>query len=90
VLDSIALVVFALIYWLYRNQERLGGGAGYAQDPVCGMQVETATAASLEHDGHLLFFCSERCRDRFVKDLRPERADKGALGTIAVAETQGD
>jgi uncharacterized membrane protein YraQ (UPF0718 family) len=63
VLDSIALVVFALIYWLYRNQERLGGGAGYAQDPVCGMQVETATAASL---------------------------DKGALGTIAVAETQGD
>ena len=38
------LAVFAVLYWLYRNRERLGGGLGYATDPVCGMQVQTANA----------------------------------------------
>jgi hypothetical protein len=23
--------------WLYRNRDRLGGGVGYAVDPVCGL-----------------------------------------------------
>jgi len=35
------LGVFAVLYWLYRNRGRLGGGQGYATDPVCGMQVQT-------------------------------------------------
>ena len=30
VLDGLALAVFAVLYWLSRHQERLGGGAGYA------------------------------------------------------------
>ncbi len=69
VLDIIAVVVFAFLYWLYRNRARFGGGSGYAKDPVCGMQVETATApASLQHDGHRLHFCSKHCRDRFTNN----------------------
>ena len=69
VLDVAALTVFAGLYRLYRNRERFGGGAGYAKDPVCGMQVEIATApASLEHDGQRVHFCSEHCRDRFTKN----------------------
>ncbi len=68
-LDIAALVAFAALYWLYRNRERLGGGAGYAKDPVCGMQVEIAQApASTEHDGQRVYFCSEHCRDRFLAD----------------------
>ena len=49
VLDVVALVGFAVLYWLYRNRERFGGGAGYAKDPVCGMQVEIAHAPATAH-----------------------------------------
>jgi YHS domain-containing protein/uncharacterized membrane protein YraQ (UPF0718 family) len=60
------LGVFAVLYWLYRNRERLGGGQGYAIDPVCGMQVQTANApATARFDGQLFWFCSDRCRERF-------------------------
>jgi YHS domain-containing protein/uncharacterized membrane protein YraQ (UPF0718 family) len=65
-LDIAALAVFSALYWLYRNRERLGGGSGYAKDPVCGMQVEEANApASVLYDGVRVYFCSEHCRDRF-------------------------
>ncbi|GAC1326901.1 MAG: hypothetical protein NVSMB17_00170 [Candidatus Dormibacteria bacterium] len=61
------LVVAAGIFYLYKNRERLGGGDGYALDPVCGMQVETANApARAQHQGQATYFCSDRCRDRFV------------------------
>src|SRR5205814_572291 len=51
ILDVIAIVVFAALYWLYRNRSRLGGGGGYAIDPVCRMQVRTADApASVVHE----------------------------------------
>jgi hypothetical protein len=69
VLDLVALAGFAVLYWLYRNRDRLGGGGGYAKDPVCGMQVETAHApASVEHAGHRYYFCSDHCRDSFQRD----------------------
>jgi uncharacterized protein len=67
VLDIAALVAFAGMYWLYRNRERFGGGGGYAKDPVCGMQVETARApAAVEHEGRRVYFCSERCQNKFL------------------------
>jgi len=60
------LGVFAALYWLYRNRERLGGGQGYAIDPVCGMQVQTAHApATTEFQGRRFWFCADRCRERF-------------------------
>ncbi len=43
-LNIVFLVVFAVLYWAYRNRDRLGAGGGYALDPVCGMQVEIANA----------------------------------------------
>jgi len=71
-LNLVFLALFAGLYWLSRNQQRLGGGAGYATDPVCGMQVETANApATAEHAGQMFYFCSDSCRAHFVKD--PER-----------------
>jgi uncharacterized membrane protein YraQ (UPF0718 family)/YHS domain-containing protein len=69
VLNILFLAVFAVLYWLYRNRERLGGGKGYAIDPVCGMQVETAHApAQATHDGQTFWFCSDHCRERFEAD----------------------
>jgi YHS domain-containing protein/uncharacterized membrane protein YraQ (UPF0718 family) len=66
ILNVIFLGVFAYLYWLYRNRDRLGGGAGYAFDPVCGMQVRTANApARVTHHGHRHWFCSDHCADRF-------------------------
>ncbi len=72
VLDVVALVVFAALYWVYRHRDRFGGGAEYAKDPVCGMQVEIRHApASSAHAGARVYFCSEHCQERF--DKTPER-----------------
>jgi hypothetical protein len=68
-LDIVFLVLFAVVYWAYRNRARLGAGSGHALDPVCGMQVETASApASSVHDGQRFYFCSDHCRQRFEAD----------------------
>src|SRR5438067_5560286 len=64
-LNLVFLAVFAGLVWLSRNRKRLGG-ARYAIDPVCGMQVEKALApATLRSAGQIYYFCSDRCRDRF-------------------------
>lgn len=69
ILNLVALVGFAYLYWLYRNQGRLGGGRTHATDPVCGMQVETAQApAQATHDGVRYWFCSDGCAERFGTD----------------------
>lgn len=36
-----------------------------ASDPVCGMTVETATAKSSARSGHVYYFCSQTCREKF-------------------------
>ena len=89
VLNIAALAAFVVLYWLYRNRGRLGGGQGYAIDPVCGMQVQTANApAHAAHHGHTYSFCSDRCRERFEadparfagKDAHPEGMGAPASG----------
>lgn len=60
ILNIVFLVGFAYLYWLYRNQDRLGGGAGFALDPVCGMQVQVFNApAHTVRDGRDYWFCSD-------------------------------
>lgn len=40
-----------------------------AIDPVCGMEVDTATAAgSSEYQGQTYYFCSSGCKRRFDSD----------------------
>jgi uncharacterized membrane protein YraQ (UPF0718 family)/YHS domain-containing protein len=78
-LNLVFLVVFAVLYWLYRNRQRLGGGDRYAQDPVCGMQVEIAHApATHERDGLRHFFCSDHCAERFERARPGSSASAGA------------
>jgi uncharacterized protein len=60
------LAVSAAVYWLYRQRET---GGAYAQDPVCGMQVERAHPGDTrEHEGRTVYFCAPRCAERFDKD----------------------
>jgi uncharacterized membrane protein YraQ (UPF0718 family)/YHS domain-containing protein len=71
------LALFGFLYWMYRHREQLGAGAGYARDPVCGMQVEVAHAPSRRSfDGHHISFCSDRCAEQF--DTDPGRHDPAA------------
>jgi hypothetical protein len=65
-LNIFFLGVFAVLYWLYRNRARFGGGAEHATDPTCGMQVRKANApASTVVDRERFYFCSDGCRERF-------------------------
>ena len=73
-LNIVALVVAVGVIWLARRREQ---GGAYAQDPVCGMQVEKAhPGATLEHDGRTVYFCAPRCAEKFAKD--PTRYASGA------------
>ena len=68
VADLAALVLLAGVFVLARRA-RARPAPRFATDPVCRMRVERASApASLEHEGVVVFFCSERCRDRFSLD----------------------
>ena len=47
-------------------------GVDTALDPVCGMTVDMHTAKHRHtHGGHPYYFCSARCRERFIAD--PEK-----------------
>src|SRR5688572_9943227 len=35
-------------------------------DPICGMGVEETTPWRAERDGQTFYFCSERCKDKFL------------------------
>ncbi len=60
--------------------------AGLAKDPVCGMDVDPATAKyKSHHGGHDVFFCSPSCKTKF--DAHPEHyTDGGAPPPVDVPE----
>jgi len=67
VLNILALIAFAVIYWLYRHRDT--SGHRYAKDPVCGMQVEIEHApATAREGGAPYWFCSDHCQHRFTAD----------------------
>jgi uncharacterized membrane protein YraQ (UPF0718 family)/YHS domain-containing protein len=68
VLNVLFLGVLVGLYVLSRRP----GAASTAVDPVCGMQVRTTDApASSRLDAETVYFCSERCRDRFTAAAVP-------------------
>src|SRR5437667_1466810 len=82
-LNLVFLAVFAGLVWLSRNRKRLGGGARYAIDPVCGMQVEKALApATLRSAGQIYYFCSDRCRDRFEANQQRRHVMSEAIDPV--------
>ncbi len=61
-------------------------------DPVCGMEVDPASAVRLERDGEVHHFCSEGCRDRFAAEpevfLAATAGRKEATHAAAAGETR--
>jgi len=49
-----------------------------AKDPVCGMEVDEATASKTEYEGQTYYFCCDPCKDTFEKD--PEKYVKKKTG----------
>ncbi len=57
------------------------------RDPVCRMAVDPGTAHRAEHAGIGYFFCSARCRDRFVAEpARYLAAPRSAAPDVALRE----
>jgi YHS domain-containing protein len=44
-------------------------------DPVCGMPVAEEQAVRLEHETERLWFCSEFCRQQFLRHARAYEAE---------------
>lgn len=42
------------------------------KDPVCGMDVDAATARHEERNGETFYFCSDGCRQKFLAQSQPE------------------
>jgi hypothetical protein len=79
-LNILFIAAGALVWWLSRQQQRWGGGQGYAIDPVCGMQVRKESAPAQTAHGHdYVYFCSDRCRERF--EAQPEKYASGTTST---------
>jgi Cu+-exporting ATPase len=49
------------------------------KDPICGMTVDEATALHVERDGKTFYFCSDRCRQKFLA-TPPGATPKGKSG----------
>jgi Cu+-exporting ATPase len=52
--------------------------AAQATDPVCGMQVATASPRHVDHDGTRYWFCCDGCRDKFRADPGRYLAEAGS------------
>jgi len=69
ILAAIFLILFAFLLVLARRRRHSDGSSDFSIDPVCAMHIETENApASCVYAQQTIFFCSERCRDRFVSD----------------------
>ena len=68
-MNLIALLLSIAIIGLYLTRNK-GEDSPYAKDPICGMQVEKATAAATyEHEGVMYYFCAPGCMDSFKKSV---------------------
>ncbi|TMJ42005.1 MAG: YHS domain-containing protein, partial [Alphaproteobacteria bacterium] len=60
------------------------------RDPVCGMAVDPGTAHRAEHAGTGYFFCSARCREKFVAEPARYLAGPGGHTPNVAAPKAGE
>ena len=46
------------------------------KDPICGMTVDEATALHVERDGKTFYFCSGKCRKKFLSTPASAKEEK--------------
>lgn len=46
-------------------------------DPVCGMQIDTDEALTMNYEGQIYYFCSDECRQEF-REAPEEYVGEGA------------
>ncbi len=69
-LDVVALLALVLAFNEARRRTH-SSNERFAIDPICGMQVERATApATLREGGTTIYFCSDRCLTKFRSEHR--------------------
>ena len=63
-----------------------------AIDPVCGMTVDpdNPNGGSAQHAGQTYYFCSDGCRDRFVRDPARFIEHKPQVVTIQASPAKSD
>jgi P-type Cu+ transporter len=59
-----------------------------ARDPVCGMEVDEATAIRAERDGKTYYFCCEHCRAKFLGEPNEAHRHGHAVGPDALVQLQ--
>jgi len=68
-MNLIALLISIAIIALYLTRDK-SDKSPYAKDPICGMQVEKATAAAtFNHEGTTYYFCAPGCMESFKKSV---------------------
>ena len=60
-----------------------------ATDPVCGMMVDPANAASVEYAGRRFYFCSEGCAKKFQAEPVKYVKAKKDFPLVQVAQEGG-
>lgn len=48
-----------------------------AKDPICGMTVDESSPIRVERDGQTIYFCSERCKNKFIGQVHPVESTAG-------------
>ncbi len=81
ILIRLAIAVF-IGWWLFKLARRVLAGAAKSfsgfdkgrsaevadmvQDPVCGSYISLNHALALKRDGKTIYFCSEKCQNKFI------------------------
>lgn len=59
-----------------------------AKDPICGMNVDEASALHAERDGQSFYFCSDHCRQKFLSAPAETKQKKKSVSTEQNEEPQ--
>ncbi|MBX6423001.1 YHS domain-containing protein [Thermosulfurimonas sp. F29] len=57
----------ALFHGEGRERKRTPLSDELVRDPVCGVYCPKSTAYKLKKEGETYYFCSEKCRERFLQ-----------------------
>jgi hypothetical protein len=92
------LLVVAAFVWLFLATKKRRAASALVTDPICGMQVRPDDMTPRTgHDGAVVSFCSDECRNRFeadraelVRSTRPSRSGELHVGPGLLAQAEGD